>query len=198
MAYSSLAVVRSYLGIPSGDSTQTDALTAALNAADNEIDNLCGRTFVVPSGTTTRVYYPSPTPALLNVDDIATATGLVVKQDTGDNGTYDETLSITSDYILVGNTPPYRQIQLVNGNAWPRPASNRPTIEVTAKFGYGPTAVPAAIVQAATVLAARLYQRRSSPLGFQAGNVDTGFIRIARNDPELINLLQGYRLPTVA
>ena len=192
-----MATVKSYLGIPTADSTQNDAINAALDAADEEINNLCGRSFAVPADVSTRVYYPTPSDVLLNVDDIATATGLILKQDTGDNGTYDETLTITTDFILVGNTPPYRQIQLVNGDAWPRPISNRPTVQVTAKFGYG-TTVPAAVVQASTVLTARLCQRRSSPLGFQAGNVDTGFIRIARNDPEIMNLLTGYRLPAIA
>ena len=192
-----MATVKSYLGIPTADSTQNDAINTALDAADEEINNLCGRSFTVPAATSTRVYYPTPSDVLLNVDDIATATGLILKQDTGDNGTYDETLTITTDFILVGNTTPYRQIQLVNGDTWPRPISNRPTVQVTAKFGYG-TTVPAAVVQASTVLAARLYQRRSSPLGFQAGNVDTGFIRIARNDPEIMNLLTGYRLPAIA
>ena len=130
-----MATVKSYLGIPTADSTQNDAINAALDAADEEINNLCGRSFTVPADVSTRVYYPTPSDVLLNVDDIATATGLILKQDTGDNGTYDETLTITTDFILVGNTTPYRQIQLVNGDTWPRPISNRPTVQVTAKFG---------------------------------------------------------------
>jgi len=46
-------------------------------------------------------------------------------------------------------------------------------------------------------MGARLYQRRSSPLGFQAG-LEGDAVRISRIDPDMSALLAGYRLPAVA
>ena len=196
MAYTDLATVRSYLGIPSSDSSQTAAINAAIAASDKEIDQITGRTFVVPSGATAKTFIPYDDYTLY-VDDVAQLTGLVVKEDTTLDGTYDTTLTITTDYVVDGNNAPYRVIKRVDGDTWPRDRYGRPTVEVTAFYGYG-MAVPDQIKQCSLVIAARLYQRRSSPLGFQAGSVDVGFVRISRTDPEVIALLRGLKIPAAA
>ncbi len=196
MAYTDLATVRSYLGIPSSDSSQTAAINAAIAASDKEIDQITGRTFVVPSGATAKTFIPYDDYTLY-VDDVAQLTGLVVKEDTTLDGTYDTTLTITTDYVVNGNSAPYRVIKRVDGDTWPRDRYGRPTVEVTAFYGYG-MAVPDQIKQCSLVIAARLYQRRSSPLGFQAGSVDVGFVRISRTDPEVIALLRGLKIPAAA
>ena len=196
MAYTDLATVRSYLGIPSSDSSQTAAINAAIAASDKEIDQITGRTFVVPSGATAKTFIPYDDYTLY-VDDVAQLTGLVVKEDTTLDGTYDTTLTITTDYVVNGNSAPYRVIKRVDGDTWPRDRYGRPTVEVTAFYGYA-MAVPDQIKQCSLVIAARLYQRRSSPLGFQAGSVDVGFVRISRTDPEVIALLRGLKIPAAA
>ena len=196
MAYTDLATVRSYLGIPSSDSSQTAAINAAIAASDKEIDQITGRTFVVPSGATAKTFIPYDDYTLY-VDDVAQLTGLVVKEDTSLDGTYDTTLTITTDYVVDGNNAPYRVIKRVDGDTWPRDRYGRPTVEVTAFYGYA-MAVPDQIKQCSLVIAARLYQRRSSPLGFQAGSVDVGFVRISRTDPEVIALLRGLKIPAAA
>jgi hypothetical protein len=189
--------VKEYLGIPSGTATEDSAIDAALAAAEDEVDNICGRTFVVPGSATAKVFEPT-NGVVVEVDDIAQTTGLVVKTDTADDGAYDKTLTLTSEYILEGNAAPYRIIRRVDGSTFPRYMSDRPTIEVTAYWGYA-MAVPGPIVQAATVLSARLYQRRSSPLGFQAGmSTEFGPVRISRIDPDIRTLLYGYRRIGVA
>jgi hypothetical protein len=74
----------------------------------------------------------------------------------------------------------------------------RPTVEVTGTFGYA-AAVPDNVKQAALLLAARLYQRKASPLGFQAGAIsELGPVRISRSDPDVGALLHGLRLLPVA
>ena len=196
MAYTDLATVRTYLGIPSSDSSQTSAINAAIAAAQAEIDQITGRTFEVPSGATAKTFIPYDDYTVF-CDDIAQTTGLIVKTDTGLDGTYDTTLTITTDYVLNGNAAPYRVIKRVDGSAWPRDRYGRPTVQITAFWGYG-MAIPDQIKQCALVIAARLYQRRSSPLGFQAGSVDVGFVRISRTDPEVIALLRGLKLPAAA
>ena len=196
MAYSTIAILKSYLGIPSAASSEDTALTAALNAATQEINNLCGRDFE-PAGSTSIKTYRPDTDTILNCDDIArTDSGLTIKIDTTDYGTFDTTLA-ASAYEIDGNSAPYRRIIRVDGNLWPRYYSNRRTIQVTAYHSYG-TAVPYPVQQAATILGARLYQRRSSVLGVTAGTAETGVFRISRQDPELNALLRGYRLFAVA
>ena len=196
MAYTSQALVKAYLGIPSSTSSENTAIDNAIAAADAEIDQITGRTFVVPSGATAKTFIPYDDYTLY-VDDVAQLTGLVVKEDTSLNGTYDTTLTITTDYVVDGNNAPYRVIKRVDGDMWPRDRYGRPTVEVTAFYGYG-MAVPDQIKQCSLVIAARLYQRRSSPLGFQAGSVDVGFVRISRTDPEVIALLRGLKIPAAA
>jgi len=194
-AYTTRAVVKTYLGIPSATSSEDDPIDAAIDAAEQEIDNYTGRSFVVPGSATAKVYRPMDDRVVL-VDDIAQTTSLVVKTDTADDGAYDTTLTITSEFVLEGNVTPYRIIRRVDGSTFPRYMSNRATVEVTAFYGYG-MAIPKAIVQASTVLGARLYQRRSSPLGFQAG-LEGDAVRISRIDPDVRALLSGYRLLAVA
>jgi hypothetical protein len=194
-AYTTRNVVKTYLGIPSATSSEDDPIDAAIDAAEAEIDNFTGRGFAVPGSTSAKVYRPINDRVVL-VDDIAQTTSLAVKTDTADDGTYDTTLTITSEYILEGNEAPYRTIRRVDGSSFPRPTSGRYTVEVTAYWGFG-MSIPAAIVQASTVLGARLYQRRSSPLGFQAG-LEGDAVRISRIDPDVRALLSGYRLVAVA
>tara|TARA_R110002012_G_scaffold217270_1_gene388486 strand:+ start:1019 stop:1609 length:591 start_codon:yes stop_codon:yes gene_type:complete len=196
LPYSSLAIIKSYLGIPSGSSSEDTAVTAALNAADAEIDNICGRTFTVPGATSIKTYVPTSDKYAI-VEDVAQLSGLVVKVDTTDDGTYDTTLAATS-YIMDGNSAPFTVLRRVDGNSFYRFHSNRPTIQVTAYHGYQMGNVPYPIVQASTILAARLYQRRSSPLGVTAGTAEAGVFRISRQDPELGSLLRGFRLFGVA
>jgi len=196
MAFVTRDLVKQYLGIPDATSSENTPIDNAILAADAEIESICGRTFEVPSGATTKTFIPYDDYTVF-CDDIAQTTGLIVKTDTGLDGTYDTTLTITTDYVLNGNAAPYRVIKRVDGSAYPRDRYGRPTVQVTAYWGYG-MAIPDQIKQCALVIAARLYQRRSSPLGFQAGSVDVGFVRISRTDPEVIALLRGLKLPAAA
>ena len=194
--YTTTSLVKASLGIPSGTTSEDAYIEDAIDAAEDEINNFCDRTFVADGSATARVYQPS-TNVLVYTDDFYTTTSLVVKQDDSNDGTYGTTLTITSDFIVVGNAAPFNCIRSVS-SPFPRYTSNRPTVQVTAKWGYK-TAVPAAVAQAALILSARLFQRRSSPLGVMAGVVnDFGPIRVSRIDPDIQRLLAGYRRIGVA
>jgi len=190
VAYTTRTKVKARLGIPDSVTSEDDAIDDAIAAADAEVDEWCGRTFDVPASATARVWRPD-TNVLVLVDDIAQTTGLIVKTDTSNDGSFSTTLTVTDDYILEGNAAPYRRLRRVDGAAWPRYQSHRPTVEVTAFWGYAMT-VPAGVAEAAKILAARLYQRRSSPLGFVAG-FEGESIRISWQDPDVRALLRGFR-----
>jgi len=194
--YTSTALVKASLGIPSGTTSEDDYIEDAIDAAEDEINNFCGRTFVASGSASARVYQPS-TNVLVYTDDFYTTDSLVVKQDDSNDGTYGTTLTITDDFIVVGNSAPFNCVRSVS-SPFPRYTSDRPTVEVTAKWGYK-SAAPAAVQQAALILSARLFQRRSSPLGVMAGVVnDFGPIRVSRIDPDIQRLLAGYRRIGVA
>ena len=111
MAYTTLALVKSSLGIPSSVSSEDTPITAAISAAEALIDNYTGRTFEV-AATSTRTYLPR-TASILDVRR-GDNTGLVVKVDNDQDGTFETTLTVTTDYVLDGNNTPYRTIKNVN------------------------------------------------------------------------------------
>jgi hypothetical protein len=190
MAYTTTALVKASLGIPLAATAEDTAIQAAIDAAAALIDNYTGRTF--ETVTEARTYLPR-TASIVDVDDIATVSGLVIKTDEDQDGTFETTLSVTTDYVIVKNAAPFRQITNVN-RGWPLSLYGRPTIEVTATWGYG-TSVPDNIKQAALLMATRLFQRKASPLGFQAGAIsEFGPVRISRTDPDVAALLQGTKL----
>ena len=132
MAYTSLSVLKDYLGIPSGTTSEDTPLTAAINAAQDLVDGYCNTTF--ETVTEARVYRADD-PQVLLVDQFHTLTGLVVKTDTSNDGTYDTTLTITTDFVVQPfNEPPFTSLLNVSGD-WPRYESGRPAVEVTAAYG---------------------------------------------------------------
>lgn len=188
--YTTTALVKASLGIPSATTSEDTAIAAAIAAAESLIDNYTGRTFVAAEST--RTYMPR-TASILDVDDIATTSGLVVKTDEDQDGTFETTLTVTTDYVIQKNDAPFRIITNVN-RGWPLSLYGRNTVEITATFGYA-TAVPDNIKQAALLLSCRLFQRKASPLGFQAGAIsEFGPVRISRTDPDVAALLQGTKL----
>ena len=190
MAYTTTALVKASLGIPLAATAEDTAIQAAIDAAEALIDNYTGRTF--ETVTESRTYLPR-TASVVDVDDIATASGLVIKTDEDQDGTFETTLTVTTDYVIVKNAAPFRLITNVN-RGWPLSLYGRPTIEITATWGYG-TSVPDNIKQAALLMATRLFQRKASPLGFQAGAIsEFGPVRISRTDPDVAALLQGTKL----
>jgi len=190
MAYTTTALVKASLGIPLAATAEDTAIQAAIDAAEALIDNYTGRTF--ETVTESRTFLPR-TASVVDVDDIATTGSLVIKTDEDQDGSFETTLTVTTDYVIVKNAAPFRLITNVN-RGWPLSLYGRPTIEITATWGYG-TSVPDNIKQAALLMATRLFQRKASPLGFQAGAIsEFGPVRISRTDPDVAALLQGTKL----
>jgi hypothetical protein len=196
VAYTTITLVKDYLGIPSAEASQDTALTAAVNAATETVNGVCNTNFDTVSEA--RVFRPAD-PYVVYVDQFNTVTGLVVKTDTDNDGTYATTLVIATDFVVEPfNTAPFTMLRNVSGT-WPTYTSNRATVQVTAAYGdQVSTGVPYAIQQAALMLAARYYQRRSSPLGITTGFQDWGPMRISRQDPDVNALLQQYKLLSTA
>ncbi|MGI5493879.1 hypothetical protein [Microtetraspora malaysiensis] len=174
-------------------------LQQAIDAASRWIDSYCGRRFWLDDTAQVRLYRPDD-PCRTWIDDIGTATGLVIKTDTGGDGTWATTWAST-DYQLEplnapagGSAYSWRRIAAIGSLLFPVSA-RRPTLQITARFGW--SAVPDAITEACLLRAAMLYKRRDAPLGV-AGFGDFGPVRVARNDPHVTELLAPFMLPGFA
>ncbi len=179
------------------DDVDDDVLLGISAASGSQwVRKTCGRTFeVTTSGSeSSRDFYPK-TASLVVTDDFATATNLTVKIDSGDDGTYETTLTISTDYFLEplngfedGLTVPYRRI-VGSSTLFPHCAT-RPAVRVAARWGW--VAVPDDVKQAALIEAARLFKRRTSPEGFAAGFAEYGARITSRADPDAMDLLDPY------
>jgi hypothetical protein len=119
-----------------------------------------------------------------------------VKASSADNGTYDTTYTVSTDY----------QVEPLNGVAdgldglptwrlrFNRPIlpmnTETPTIQVTAKWGW--SAVPEAIRQSCLIMAGEIFKLREAPFGV-AGFNEMGAVRIGRMSPQAVALLRPYR-----
>ncbi len=168
-------------------------LGLALAAAEDAIDQWCNRRFDLAAAATAR--YCTATPGHVDVDDIGSATGLVVESDSGTDGVYETT------WVLEALTGYGYSLEPVNADARGRPwtrlvavSSTFPTrrrgVRVTAKWGW--PAVPADIKAATLVKAGRIWKRKDTPFGI-FGTADTGFTRLGGDDQDVKTLIAPYR-----
>ena len=195
--YTTLNTFKGYLFPQANYGTAEDAqMEAAIEAASRTIDAYTNRRFYLDASTSARVYY-AESPVRCSVDDFSTTTGLIIKVDTGDNGTYDQTWA-TTEYILepinaeIGGVSgqPYNRIIAAVPRLFPI-SGRRPRVQVTAKWGWA--AIPHSVEQACLIQAARIYRRAQTPEGFAAGEA-FGAIRVStRIDPDVQMLLAPFR-----
>lgn len=192
--YATLAELKTQLTIT--DAADDASLTAALTESSRAIDEHCGRHFDVPSAVSVRVFEPNDDTSL-EVDDIATTTGLVVRTDDNDDGAFETTWAISTDFIVAPHNAitdglPVTRLTGVGSRGFPI-GTMRPTVQVTAQFGW--VAVPAQVKRATLIMAARLFRRRNTPEGV-AGGSDFGVVRISRwEDPDVVRLLAPFVRP---
>lgn len=194
-SYATLAALKTRLGI--ADTTDDNALTEALSAASRGIEKFTRRQFNDAVSASARLYYPLHQ-RLVIVDDFHTTTGLVVKTDTDDNGTYDQTWT-SADYQLepLGGIQdgvtgwPFWRIRAVEYILFEQ-YGHRAPIEVTARWGWA--AVPAPVKEATLALAEEVFKMKDSPYGI-AGFGD--FVVRIRDNPKIAGMLTSYRREAV-
>ena len=193
--YCALSEIKTYIGL-SGSGQDTN-LESAVESASREIDQYCGRIFYE---TTSQVRTYTPTNRYeLEVDDISTVTGLVVKLDTTDDGSYDTTLTINTDFIVspvnrsnvLDENQPITMLKILDKRSSERfDVDIINNVQVTAKYGF--SSVPSAIKQATFLQATRLLKRKDSPFSTY-GNPQTGTAELFnRFDPDALKLIKGY------
>lgn len=196
MAYATLAELRAYVGIPAADTSDDTNLTLALDAATSQVEAYTDRVFTQDPAVVTRYYQPTETRSV-DVHPITTTAGLVVRTDDNGDGTFETTWTLDTDYRLdplnaAADGRPWTRLVALGTRWFPR-LTSRPGVEVTARFGWGPS-VPSAVKQATLIQASRLFKRNVSPFGV-AGSVEFGSeLRLqAALDPDVQQLLRPYR-----
>jgi len=138
----------------------------------------------------------------LEIPDLSTTTGLVVELDTTDNGTYDTTLTLDTDFILIPVNPEINYI--ADGNTYYKPYTElrilptrsserfdpliQKNVKITAKWGW--SAIPQAVTQAALIQSLRFFKRKDAPFNV-LGNEQTGQIEIfTKFDPDAKQLIE--------
>lgn len=184
--YCTSAELKAFMRIT--DTADDNQVALAVTAASRMIDQAAGRAFGQDDPAVARYYdtftdtnlHPAGSPDpfagrwALETLDISTTTGLVVKVDQDDDGTFETTLTINTDFRVwpwnaAADSRPYERIVLTSGGSFP---SWLRTVEITAKWGWAavPTAIKnATLIQAQTILKGG----RESPLGI-AGSPDFG------------------------
>lgn len=194
--YTNLGTMCNVLGIP--DTDDDTRLEAAIAAASRQIDAHCGRRFWRDADPKVREYRPTEAQRA-DVDDISTTTGLIVKLDEDDDGTFETTLTNVTHFLLApfnaaDETPvrPWCEILLVDGDIFPRSMSGRPGLQVTARFGW--PAIPDDVVQACIIQSKNLYKATAGTfVGYQL-SVESGVaVRNPSLDPVAAALLEPFR-----
>ena len=198
--YCALSEIKTYIGLTG--SGQDSNLESAIESASREIDQYCDRIFYVTSSENR--YYTPTNFFEVEIDDVSSTTGLVVKLDTTDDGTHNKTLTLNTDYIVmpinrtnkVGQNQPITSLKILDSRSSerfdPKIINN---VKVTGTFGF--SAVPDSIKQATFLQATRLFKRKDSPFSTY-GNPQTGTGELFnRFDPDALKLIRGYAKKTL-
>jgi hypothetical protein len=198
--YCTLDQVRSHLGYKTTETSNNAGIDAAIDAASRLIDAHCGRRFWQDGTVVTREFW-AYSPRCVEVDDISTTTGLVVKIDDDGDGTFETTLTITTDFFLIpanaaDRVPvwPYEEVWLADNYSFPRLSNGRPGVQVTAKFGW--PAVPDDVEFACIIQAAQLFKAKEAIFGAIALGESASRL-IPAIDRQALALLADYRKPAI-
>jgi hypothetical protein len=200
--YTTEAIVNEEIGRTDTDSTRSAAIHRAINGASRQIDSYTGRRFWQDSTVVARLYFATDG-TCVEVDDISTTTGLIVKTDPDGDGTYENTLTIGTDFRVApfnaaARVPvwPYTDLVIspVSASYFPVFATV-PGVHVTAKFGW--PAVPDDVAQACVIQAVSLLKAPAASMGILQVGVDGIPARVPALHPIAVALLEPYCLPRI-
>ena len=187
MAYSTLADLKKHIGIPADDTEDDARLSSVLAAASESIDRYCGRTFdpYNTSSAAPRVFRTVRNCAEVDTDDFVKDDDTLVETGYRRNGPWTALEADDWDVLWPADraTDPHVGIWIVRPfDGW---------VRITARWGWTLN-TPADIIEAALLLAARLYKRADAPFGV-TGAGDLGVVQVRPWDPDVIRILGLYR-----
>lgn len=200
--YCSLEQIKADMRLGSADSADNGRLELSITAASRQCEAYTGRRFWQDATVQVRTYYPNNS-AECFVDDISTTSGLIVKVDDDDDGVYETTFT-ASNYVLLplnaanaNPVRPYDLIRLVSSDTSFPGNGFRPSVQVTAKFGW--PAVPDDVTKACLIQAAQLFKASDAVFGV-AQFAEAGYAMRVQNrlNPMAEALLEPYVVTKVA
>jgi hypothetical protein len=203
--YADLDQFKAQMRITVNDLVDDARMELSIAAASRQIDAHCGRFFWRDASVHTREFYADNSRICL-VDDISTLTGLIVKVDDDDDGVFETTLTLSTNYILrplnaFDRHPvwPYDELVLVDSNgavSFPVHSTGRPGVQVTARFGW--PAIPDDVTKACLVQAGLLFKADDASLGaIQFADAGVALRMQHRLHPVADALLEPYCKPRV-
>ena len=157
---------------------RTALIDRILEAASEAVQSHANRRF--DSVTEQRTFHPEGRPADLTVGDVRLVTEVTEAGETLDGENWR-----LMPPAMQGR--PSRTLRRLRCSGWGSP--------VTVAASWGWPSVPDAVVQATTMLAARLYQRSQSPTGSATMGGEQFYVRTV--DPDIAALIAAYKLPAV-
>lgn len=194
--YCTLAEVKAALRL--SDAIDDTLIENSIEGASRRIDGYCGRFFYKTDATAVPLFAHDA--YRLQVSDISSPTGLIVKLDDDGDGTFETTLTLNTDYIveptdyaILGR--PIRTLTMIGGYTFPMfYIPSECGVQVTALWGWN--AVPDDVREACVLLSIRQFARYNAALGVMAF-ADMA-ITVRAVDPDVRDLLQPYKLLGVA
>jgi hypothetical protein len=173
-------------------------LDKAVNAASRAVDDWTGRRFWQDPVVVVRQYRPARCD-LVAVDDISTATGLIVQTRESAGGTW-TVWTLGTDFELGPDNadadgPAYAWCKLTAIGPRFFPLARFRTLQVTAKWGW--SAIPDQVMEATLLRAVAIFKRKETPYGI-ADFGEFGPVRIGRQDADVIALLSPFQRVMVA
>jgi len=184
------------------DTDNDTEIAAVLSAVSRQVERYCGRQFNKSgsgaSATAARTFTPSRCGTYVWVDDMTGDGSITVAHDTSLDGTYATTIA-SNRYTfaplngVVGGVSgwPYTRINLHNGQRFIVDPEGRPTVQVSAHWGWADT--PADVVQATLIQATRIFRRKYSAEGLSVGAGEFVFRTPAKLDGDVEAMLMPYR-----
>ena len=194
--YCTLNEVKSALRL--SDSIDDTLLENAIESASRRIDGYCGRFFYKTTPTAVPLFAHDP--YRLMTSDISGTTNLILKIDSSGSGTFDQTLTLNTDYIVeptdyIVQRRPIRTLTMIGGYTYPMfYIPSQCGVQVTAAWGWD--YIPDDVREACVLLAIRQFARLNAALGVMAF-ADMA-ITVRAVDPDVRDLLQPYKLLGVA
>ncbi len=169
--------------------TADDAeIGAAILAAEQNLDNACGRRFIVADASSARVYAPDR-PHTLVIDDCTSIASIVENGTTLASSTYQaEPLNNLS---ASGETVPFDRVRRLNGACWYQNGGEA-TVTVTATWGWA--AIPFPIVEACKIVTKANLEVRDARFGL-AAILDSGIGISPREVTAVKSAISQYRGP---
>ena len=211
MAYATVTNLKDRLNITTTDATRDAVLSGLLDASSQAIDGICNRPhgFVADSVASAR-YFPGSGKAWQRIDENVSVTAVSVKDSYSDTTFTAWTAPSTAfagdgDFIVATggyerpeyNRTPYTLLLTdPNGSygAFTAGFGGRPTVMVTARWGYSDT-VPPQVREACIVQASRWWKRGESGWADSVASADMGSLQFRQAiDPDLKAMLIEARL----